>query len=48
MKFTKCEIRESLKEVVLFAEGDSSSSDTSENTGACKNETNVNVNGCTR
>ena len=45
MKFTKCEIRESLKEVVLFAEGDTEI-DNSENTGACKNTTNVNVNGC--
>lgn len=45
MEFKKYIVEESLMAVELFAEGDTSE-DKSKNTGACKNETNVNVNGC--
>lgn len=43
--FTKKSVKEDLFVVELFAEGGSSSTDNSKNTGACKNNTNVNV-GC--
>lgn len=43
MIFTKKQVAEGITTVELFAEGGSSSKDNSKNTGACKNDTNVNV-----
>ena len=45
MTFIKKNVSEDLLQVELFAEGESSN-DKSTNTGACKNNTSVNVNGC--
>jgi hypothetical protein len=47
MKFNNKFVKEDLVQVELFAEG-SSSKDESKNTGACKNDTKVNVNGCAK
>jgi hypothetical protein len=49
MKFNKKFVKEDLVQVELYAEGKSEpTTDNSTNTGACKNNTSVNVNGCVK
>jgi len=47
MKFSKKIVQENLLQVELFAEKKPAGPDSSKNTGACKNNTTVNVGGCT-